>query len=194
MTREDRALIKQHKERSVSEAAVAILAAGIVAHVGIADANGPVVIPMTYAFDAAEPELLHLHGAHNSRLMGALQDGASVCVTVTLTDGLVYSKTGLNHSVNYRSAVAFGRAATEQPSPERQHELLAQMIGRYFPGRQEGVDYGVIPEKHIDATSFVTIHIEAVSAKQRTGPPLGPGDSDPAVPGTSGVLELRPGL
>jgi hypothetical protein len=46
---------------------------------------------------------------------------------------------------------------------------------------------------HVDATAFVTLTIEAVSAKQRVGGPNGPGDDDPTVPGTAGVTELRPG-
>lgn len=119
-----RATLHQHRERAVLDDAPAFLAAGIVAHVGIADDQGPVVIPMTYQYDAAEPETLYLHGAHNSRLMLAVASGAPVCVTVTLVDGLVYSKTALNHSVNYRSVVAFCRAAAEQPDADRKRAIL----------------------------------------------------------------------
>ncbi len=67
------------------------------------------------------------------------------------------------------------------------------MIGRYFPGRAVGVDSGVIPEKHLETTAFVALTIEAMSAKRRIGGPNGPGDDDPAVPGTAGVVELPPG-
>ncbi|MCX5761799.1 MAG: pyridoxamine 5'-phosphate oxidase family protein [Gemmatimonadetes bacterium] len=171
----DRATLKVHKERAVADEAPAILAAGIVAHVGIADTEGPVVIPMTYHFDPGTPNELHLHGAHHSRLMDAVGSGELVCVTVTMADGLVFSKSGFNHSVNYRSVVCFCRAAEAQPTPDRQRQLLVGMIGRY------------------SVTSFVTLTIEAMSAKQRTGGANGPGDNDPAVPGTAGVVELRPG-
>ncbi len=189
----DRATLKVHKERAVADEAPAILAAGIVAHVGIADAEGPVVIPMTYHFDPGTPNELYLHGAHHSRLMDAVGSGERVCVTVTMADGLVFSKSGFNHSVNYRSVVCFCRAAEAQPTPDRQRELLGGMIGRYFPGRAVDTDYAPIPDKHLAVTSFVTLTIEAISAKQRTGGANGPGDNDPAVPGTAGVVELRPG-
>ncbi|MBI3789629.1 MAG: pyridoxamine 5'-phosphate oxidase family protein [Gemmatimonadetes bacterium] len=183
----DRAAIRTHRERDVGGDAPRILAAGIVAHVAIADEHGPVVIPMTYHYDPDEPDRIHLHGGHHSRLMGALASGTRVSIGVTLTDGLVYSKSALNHSVNYRSAVVFGRAAADQGSLERQRSLLQAMIARYWPGRTAGVDYGITPDRDLKATAFVTIEIEQLSAKRRVGGPKGPGDDDPAVPGTAGV-------
>lgn len=190
----ERAMLKVHKERAATDDAPAMLTAGIVAHVGIADAEGPVVIPMTYHFDPATPDVLYLHGAHYSRLMQAVASGERVCVTVTMADGLVFSKSGFNHSVNYRSVVCFCRAASEQPAPERQRALLEGMIGRYFPGRAVGADYAPIPDKHLNVTAFVALTIEAMSAKLRTGGANGPGDNDPDVPGTAGVVELRRGV
>ena len=127
-----RTTVRVHPERSVPEEAPGILSAGVVAHVGFEVEGQPYVIPMTYHYDPAEPRRLYLHGAHMSRLMSHLATGAAVCVTVTLTDGLVYSRTALYHSVNYRSIVCFGRAA-ETPDGKRQGELLEAMIARYFP-------------------------------------------------------------
>lgn len=193
MTTPDRTSVRMHRERAVPDEGPAILAAGIVAHVGITDGEGPVVIPMTYQYDAAEPDLLYLHGAHHSRLMQAVASGAPTCVTVTMIDGIVLSKTALNHSVNYRSVVCFCRADTEQPGMDRQRDVLQQMIARYAPGRAAGVDYDVIPEKHLATTAFVALRITGMSAKMRTGGPNGPGDDDAAAPGTAGVVELRPG-
>lgn len=186
-----RATLHQHRERGVPDEAPAILAAGIVAHVGIADEQGPVVIPMTYHFDPATPGALYLHGAHNSRLMQAAASGAPVCVTVTLVDGLVYSKTALNHSVNYRSVVAFCHAARTQPDDEQKRRVLDAMIGRYWPGRGPNAGYAPAPDVHLNATAFVALDIDALSAKMRTGGPKGPGDDDPTVPGTAGVTVTR---
>jgi nitroimidazol reductase NimA-like FMN-containing flavoprotein (pyridoxamine 5'-phosphate oxidase superfamily) len=190
----DRTTLHMHRERGVHDLAEQFLRDGIVAHVGIADAEGPVVIPMTYHFDPATPDELYLHGAHNSRLMRAVAAGGSVCVTVTMADGLVYSKTALNHSVNYRCVVCFCHAAATQPDAERKRFLLDGLIGRYWPGRGPGNGYAPMSDAHLDATAFVALTIDAMSAKQRTGGSKGPGDDDPTVPGTAGVTELRPGL
>ena len=126
--------------------------------------------------------------------MDVVASGERVCVTVTMTDAIILSKTALNHSVNYRSVVCFCRAAAVQPGQDRQRALLQQMIGRYSEGRTVGVDYAEIPAKHLETTAFVALAIEAMSAKTRTGGPNGPGDDDPAVPGTAGVVELRRGF
>jgi uncharacterized protein len=179
--------VRVHPERAVPDEVAAILHAGIVAHVGFADGAQPVVMPMTYQFDPAAPDRLYLHGGHHSRLMHHLASGASVCVTVTIADGLVYSKTALYHSVNYRSAVCFARAAAAQPDLDGQRRTLDGMIGRYFPGRAAGRDYEPIPDEHLDATAFVALAIDEWSAKARRGGPKGPRDNDPTAPGTCGV-------
>ena len=40
----------------------------------------------------------------------ALVEGDSVCLTVTLVDGLVLARSAFHHSINYRSVVVFGPA------------------------------------------------------------------------------------
>jgi uncharacterized protein len=157
--------------------------------VGFAVEGQPYVIPMTYQFDPAEPCRLYLHGGHHSRLMEHLASGAPVCVTVTMVDGLVYSRTALFHSVNYRSVVCFCRAA---PVPDRgtAGRILEGMIARYFPGREPGRDYEATPESHLDATAFVALEIEELSAKVRRGGPKGPRDADPIAWGSAGVISM----
>jgi nitroimidazol reductase NimA-like FMN-containing flavoprotein (pyridoxamine 5'-phosphate oxidase superfamily) len=182
--------IRVHPERSVPDEALDILGAGLVAHVGIVEDGQPVVIPMTYQFDRAEPDALYLHGGPSSRLLSHLATGAPVCVTVTLLDGLVYSKTALYHSVNYRSVVCFGRGAPT-PSPQRAREILHVMVARCFPDRLLGRDFAPIPDAHLDATALVPLRIDAMSSKARRGGPKGPGDNDPTKPGTAGVIPLQ---
>jgi nitroimidazol reductase NimA-like FMN-containing flavoprotein (pyridoxamine 5'-phosphate oxidase superfamily) len=43
-------------------------------------------------------------------MLRELETGIPICVTVTLVDGLVSSGSAFDHSMNYRSVVAFGRA------------------------------------------------------------------------------------
>lgn len=186
---DQRARVRTHPERSMVEEAPAILAEGLVAEVGFVMDGQPFVIPMTYHYDADTPRRLYLHGAHAGRLIQYLAGGGVACATVTLVDGLVYSRTALYHSVNYRSAICFGRAAPT-PDAETQKKLLEAMIARYFPGRTAGRDYEPIPEAHLEATGFIALDIEDWSAKVRRGGPKGPRDSDPDAPGTAGVEPL----
>lgn len=183
--------IRSHPERTVPDERAEILATGLVVHVGFVEHGQPYVIPMTYHFDPACPHMLYLHGAHHGRLMGHLASRAPVCLSVTLVDGLVYSRTALYHSVNYRSVVCFARAAP-MPDVATQRGILEAMIARYFRGRTAGIDYESPPDAHLDATAFVALEIEEWSAKARRGGPKGPRDDDPEAPGTAGVVPLHP--
>jgi len=184
----DRATIRVHPDRAVPDETDAILDAGIVAHVGFVDDGQHVVIPMTYHVEPDDRTTLYLHGGHHSRLLRHLATGAPICVTVTLVDGLVYSRTALNHSVNYRSAVCFGHAVPAPP--DAQGRVFEGLIARYFPGRTAGRDYAPPAPAHLAATAFVAIRIEAASAKARRGGPTGPRDDDPDAPGTAGVVTV----
>jgi len=108
---------------------------------------------------------------------------------VTLLDGLVYSKSAMYHSMNYRSVICFGRGreVTDRPA---QRSVYEAMVSRYFPGRTTGRDYAPPAEPHLDATLLVEVALEEWSAKAREGGPLGPLDNDDAAPGTCGVVAL----
>jgi nitroimidazol reductase NimA-like FMN-containing flavoprotein (pyridoxamine 5'-phosphate oxidase superfamily) len=186
-----RAILRVHPERAAPDELHDILASGLVAHVAVAEASGPVVIPMTYHFDRSTPDALYLHGATFGRLAPLLASGTRVCVTVTMLDGLVLSKTAKYHSVNYRSAVCFGRSR-EICDRDEKRRIGDDLIARYHPGRAPVRDYQVQPDAHVDATVWIAVDIEEASAKVRRGGPKGPGDDDPNVPGTAGLIEFNP--
>jgi len=184
-----RARLQRHAERAVPEEAPAILAAGLVAHVGFVERGQPYVIPMAYHYDPATPSTLYLHGGHASRLLRHLASGGPAAIAVTLVDGLVFSRTALYHSLNYRSVLCFAHAA---PPLDRHAATVAleAMIARYFPGRTAGRDYDAAPPVHLDATNVIAMEIEEWSAKARRGGPLGPRDRELDAPGSAGVLDL----
>lgn len=183
--------LRQHPERSVPEEAPEILTQGIVAHVGFAVDGKPHVFPFTYHYEAERPDRLYLHGSLTGTMLTHLASGAPVCIEVSLVEGLIYSKTALYHSMNYRSVVAFGRARAVDDEAEKR-AVFTRMIGRYFKGRTEGRDYAAPPKEHLDATALLEITIEEWGAKARRGGARGPTDNDPDAPGTSGVVDLRP--
>jgi nitroimidazol reductase NimA-like FMN-containing flavoprotein (pyridoxamine 5'-phosphate oxidase superfamily) len=184
-----RSAIRRHAERGVSEKTASILSEGHVAHVAFVEDGQPFVIPMGYHFDPETPDRLYVHGAQDSRIMRMLSSGAPVSIGVTLVDGLVYSKTAFNHSMNYRSVVVFGRGRA-MADHEEMKALYRRMVGRYFPGRTAGRDYSEPAGPQLDATALVAIEIEERSAKMREGGPLGPLDSNPEASGTCGVAPV----
>ena len=165
------------------DAVYRILDEGLVCHVGFVADGKPMVIPTGYG---RQGETLYVHGSTASRMFRALGKGADVCVTVTLVDGLVLARSAFHHSMNYRSVVIFGKATVlEDPAAKR--EALHVFTQHVAPGRWEEIRQP--SEKELQATTVLSIPLEEVSAKVRTGPPIDD-EEDYALPVWAGVLPL----
>ena len=122
--------------------------------------------------------------------MRVFATGVSVCVTVTLLDGLVYSRKAMNHSMNCRSAVVFG-TAREVADESMKARIFSAMVQSYFPGRTSGHDYYPPSSADLAATTVIEVQIGEWSGKARHGGPSGPDDNSIDAPGSAGVIELR---
>lgn len=142
----------------------AILDAGLVGHVGFVAGGRPMVIPMAYA---REGEKLYLHGASKTRIIKD-NAGQPMCLTVTLLDGLVAARSGMNHSVNYRAAVVHGQAFAVTDADEHDHALRL-ITEHLLPGRYAEIREMTKQERK--ATGVLELRVEAASAKVRTGMP-----------------------
>ena len=190
MQTSERTTINMHPERAAPDEREDILNSGLVAHIGFMEDGVPMVIPMTYHYDSERPDIIYIHGGVKSRAMDRMASGIPLCVTVTITDGLVYSRKALNHSVNYRSVMLFG-AAGEVTDEGEKYALMDQMVQRYFPDRLVGRDYYEPPSGDLGITTIVEVQIEDWSAKARRGGPTGPDDDDPNALGTAGFTDFR---
>jgi hypothetical protein len=178
--------VRRLPERGSLERALvhAILDEGLVCHVGIATDEGPVVIPTLYARDG---EVLYLHGSPASRLLRALSKGAPLCVTVTLVDGLVLARSAFHHSMNYRSAVLFGRARDVEDLEEKRH-ALRRLVEHVVPGRTP--DTRAPNDFEERYTRVLAFEIEQASAKVRSGGPKDD-EADLALGHWAGQIPLR---
>lgn len=160
-----------------------ILDAGFLAHVGFCVEGQPFVIPTLYGRDG---EKLSLHGSAASRMLGELATGIPACVTVTLVDGLVLARSAFDHSVNYRSVVAFG-TAQKIADPAQKMKSLRVISEHLIAGRWKDVRQP--SQKELKATTVLQFSIEEASSKVRSGPPLDDED-DYRLPVWAGVLPL----
>lgn len=160
-----------------------ILDAGFLAHVGFCVDGQPFVIPTLYGWDGAR---LYLHGSAVSRMVRELESGIPACVTVTLVDGLVLARSAFNHSMNYRSVVAFGTARSIA-DPHRKVELLRAISEHLMAGRW--ADVRGPSEQELKATTVLELLIEEASCKLRSGSPLDD-ENDYGLPVWAGVLPL----
>ncbi len=147
----------------------AVLDAAFVAHVGFVDGGRPVVIPMLFGRDG---DRMFLHGSVASRFQRTLGTGIDVCLTATVVDGLVFARSAFHHSMNYRSAVLFGRA---QPVAADQKVHALRCIAEHLtPGRWD--ESRAPTESELKQTSVLELTVEHASAKARTGGPVDDAD------------------
>jgi nitroimidazol reductase NimA-like FMN-containing flavoprotein (pyridoxamine 5'-phosphate oxidase superfamily) len=162
----------------------AILDEGYVCHVGFALDGQPYVVPTGYA--RLGDEIL-IHGSAASRMLRAMGDGVDVCVTVTLVDGFVLSRSAFHHSMNYRSVVMLGRARV-LADPVEKMIALRRFTNHILPGRFEEVRPP--SDAELKGTMVLALPLEEVSAKIRKGPPV-EDEGDIERPVWAGVVPLR---
>ena len=138
----------------------------ILCHVGFAIDGQPYVIPTGYARLGDE---IFIHGSAASRMLRALGDGVDVCVTVTLVDGFVFSRSAFHHSMNYRSVVMLGRARVLS-DPAEKMIAMRRFTNHILPGRFEEVREP--SDQELKGTMVLALPLEEVSAKVRKGPPV----------------------
>jgi uncharacterized protein len=161
-----------------------ILDEALICHVGFATEQGPFVIPTIHC---RIDDRLYLHGSPAARIFRGGPAGIDLCVTVTLLDGLVLARSAFHHSMNYRSAMIFGRGRIVEDGAEKR-EALDALVEQVVAGR--GAGSRGPNEKEVRQTAVLVLPIDEASAKIREG---GPNDDaeDMDGPHWAGVIPLR---
>jgi len=149
----------------------ALLADGLVAHVGVVMGGHPVVLPTAYAVDPGGPDrdgTLYLHGSVAAGWLRGAED-TTVCVTVTELDGLVAGRSAFHHSMNYRSAVVIGAARLVDDTGEKER-ALALIVDHMVPGRSATLRAST--RKELAATAVLAVPLHEASLKVRAGGPV----------------------
>lgn len=161
----------------------AILDEALTCTVGFVEDGQPFVIPTVHARNG---DRLYFHGSPANRTLTALAEGVPCCVTVVLVDGIVLGRTAKKHSLNYRSAMILG-TAREVANPDEKRSGLMTIIEHMIPGRSCEIPP---PEPaEVDSTLLLSLALEEVSAKIRSGDPSDP-PSAHALPVWAGHLPL----
>jgi nitroimidazol reductase NimA-like FMN-containing flavoprotein (pyridoxamine 5'-phosphate oxidase superfamily)/gamma-glutamylcyclotransferase (GGCT)/AIG2-like uncharacterized protein YtfP len=165
-----------HERGSYDRATVhAILDAAALCHVACVIDGQPYCTPTLFW---REGDRLYWHGSSASRMLLNQSEGEPVCVTVSHLDSLVLARSAFNHSVDYRSVMAFGHARIVEDAEEKRRALAA-MINRFYPERWETLRPAT--QQEIKATCVIGMAIEQASAKIRAKG-VGDDEEDYALP------------
>ena len=166
------------------ETVYGILDAGLLCHVGYVIDGQPYVTPTAYW---RAGERIFWHGSSASRMLRQVETGIPVCVTVAMLDGLVLARSGFHSSINYRSLMAFGHA-DKITDPAAKLAALTAFSERLAPGRW--AEQRAVTRQELKATTVLTMRLEEVSAKIRTGPPADD-EADYALDVWAGVVPVH---
>ncbi len=163
----ERTRIKRLHQRACydRETVYGILDAGLVCHVGYMIEDQPYVTPTAYW---RKDNRVYWHGSSASKMLRRVKTGIPVCFTVSLLDGLVLARSGFHSSMNYRSVIALGAAELIE-EPAEVLAVLEDFVERLTPGRW--AELRPPTDQEIKATTVVSMNLEEVAAKVRSGPP-----------------------
>ena len=162
-----RSTVTRNRDRAATDRGVleAILDTGLICHLGVLLDDAPVVLPTTYGRDG---DTLYLHGSTGAGNLRAALAGP-VSVAVTHLDGVVYARSAMHFSMNYRSAVVHGRAVELTGHSERLHALRT-IVDHVAPGAWD--DVRAPTNKELAATVVLALDLTQASAKTRAGGPV----------------------
>ena len=143
----------------------------------------PMVLPSLYV---RVGRTLLVHGSRSSRLLRSMTESPSICVSVTIVDGLIVARSTFNSSMAYRSVSVFGPARLLEG--EEKEAALEKLINGFIPGRSSEVRPS--SESEISRTSVLEVMIEEASAKISVGPP-DDDEEDVEGPAWAGVIPFR---
>ena len=161
----------------------AIIDEALFCHLGIIHDGKPVVIPTIHA---RMSDQIVFHGSNASRLL-KISNNNEICVTITLLDGLVMARSLFNSSMNYRSAVIFGKGEIIKDHDERM-AAFKSITDHIAPGRWD--DARQPNNSELKQTSVVRMPIDEASAKISMGPPDDE-DEDYALDYWAGVIPIN---
>ena len=175
---------KSYKRASYKKETIyQILDCSALAHVAYVIDNTPYCTPTTHW---REGNTLYWHGSSASRMIKQLKQGVDVCVTVSRLDGFVLARSAFHHSVNYRSAMCFGKAMLVS-NDEEKYRALNNMIDRFYPKRT--CEMRAITQKELKATTVIQMKIDVAAAKMRASGPQDD-ETDYATPIWAGVIPV----
>jgi nitroimidazol reductase NimA-like FMN-containing flavoprotein (pyridoxamine 5'-phosphate oxidase superfamily) len=182
----DRVRLRRKPDRGRYDRATidAILDAALIGHVGWVLDGQPYVTPTAIW---RQGDRLYWHGSVGSRMVRETKDGAPVCITATILDGLVLARSGTDHSMDYRSVMVLGRAHAVEDEGDALAALEA-LVEHLYPGRWAELRPATSSE--IRQTTVLWTDLAEASAKIRAiGAHDEPGDE--SWPAWAGVVPVR---
>ncbi|MEM9328255.1 MAG: pyridoxamine 5'-phosphate oxidase family protein [Bacteroidota bacterium] len=143
------------------EIAYDIIDSHMICHVAYVYEGYAISIPTGYGRSG---DMLYLHGSLKNRMLLGILEADKVSVTITHLDGLVLARSVFHHSVNYRSAMVFGKPRVVE-DPDEKMKALEVITENFIQGRWQ--EARTPNDKEFRSTLVIGVSIDQFSAKVR---------------------------
>lgn len=147
---------RKEKEISDKKEMEAILKQSKVGRIALVDGDRPYIIPVNFGYRAGT---LFFHSAPEGRKIELIQKNPNICFEVDQVIKFKKSKIACEWSVEYKSVIAFGKAALVNGREEKEDALktiMAQYSGKNFE----------FPAENLDRTVVIKMTVEQMTGKQ----------------------------
>lgn len=178
--------VKRKPQRGTYDKATVydILDSAMVCHISYVIDGQPYCTPTGFW---REGNHLYWHGSSASRMIRTQEAGIPVCLTVTHFDSIVLARCGFNHSVNYRSVMAYGKTFVVEDEAKKL-QLMDDFIDRFFPGRSKLIRPAT--KQEAKATTFIGMEMEEASGKIRNVH-VADDEEDYAIPAWTALFPIK---
>jgi uncharacterized protein len=148
----------RRKDREITNRAEidAILHAGRVMRIALADNNAPFLVPVFYAYDG---EAVYFHSAQAGTKVDILKRNPQVCFEVSLDHDVIASDRACDFEARHRTVIGFGRAVFVESDADKA-DILRRIVGRFSE------EQFAFSEVDLRRTAVVRIAIESITGKK----------------------------
>ena len=134
-----------------------------IGHVATRWDDQPFITPTNFWYDPSR-HVIYLHSNIIGRMRANIEQHERVCFEASEYGKFLPSNVALEFSVQYQSAVVFGKIRVLEDAEEKRYALYG-LIGKYFPEMRPGKEYRPIMDNELKRTSVYIIVIESWSGK-----------------------------
>ncbi|MCX8006518.1 MAG: pyridoxamine 5'-phosphate oxidase family protein [Coriobacteriia bacterium] len=151
--------MRRQDHRMPPDEAEALLRRARVVRLGLADDEGPYVVPLNFGFADGR---IYVHGPREGRRLEAIARDPRVCFEVDECE-IVPADEPCGYTARFASVIGYGRARLLATDEEKRAGLAVLM--RHYGGPEDGFEQAVL-----EKTAVVEIEIESMSGKRHDVP------------------------
>jgi hypothetical protein len=148
---------RKDREIKSKEEMEAIIRRSPVCRLGMADENGPYVVPLSFGYhDGA----LFFHSAKSGRKLDMIKKDNRVCFEVDAVNDIVKGDMACDWGMKFESVIGFGRAFIVEGAESRK-TALDIIMAHYSQGPFQ------YSEKKLELTAVIKVEIESMTGKRK---------------------------